>query len=119
MTNFEKYLLRYPPIFCRLLAKHPRGKPFTNDEIAQRGKLSPDEVVLIAEQTSWESITIGAMRRFLVGCGIDFGSRACTNRILSYITSDPNWKYLRKSGNWSNYFEPLCKKYKASLQKRT
>lgn len=119
MIPFWTISNRYPPILCRLLARHPNSKPLTAEEIAARGRLSITEVNLISHQTDWAQVTLTSMRAFLNGCGIDFCKRADMHRVDSYIRAQPTWKYLRTSGLWTSLYEPMLKKYAASLKLRT
>lgn len=107
---------RYPPILCRLLARKKNGPPLTDQEIAARAKLSTLEVNLLSKLTNWEDVAFGVMKKFLAGCGIDFCNRADMKRIDAYRRSQPTWKYLRRSGQWLSYYEPLLKAYAASLR---
>lgn len=118
MTSFWSTALRYPPILCRLLARKKNGPPLTEQEIAARAKLSTLEVHLLSKETSWDDVHLGTMKKFLAGCGLDFCNRADMKRIDAYRRSQPTWKYLRRSGQWLSYYEPLLKTYAASLSKQ-
>jgi hypothetical protein len=108
-------LPQYPPILCRLLARHKRGAPFTVQHIAEHGGLTEVEVLLISQRTDWGGIDVFTMRRFLRGCGIDFCSRTCMHRLHCYLRSNPNWAYLRRSPDWLSYYNPLLQTYSKSL----
>lgn len=117
--NFWTLADRFPPILCRLLARHRAGAPLTVADIARVSGLSVQEVTLIARQTNWEYISLPYMARYLTGCGIDFCNPVQMHRIREYLrynarTRTP-WSHLRKSPDWASTFEPMLAKYKDSL----
>lgn len=113
--NFWRNSELFPPILCRLLARHRGGAPLDDQEIMRRGSLTHTEVKLISVQTDWRGVDLPTMRKFLTGCGIDFCCRRDMNRIKTYIGSEPNWLYLRKSPHWLSYYDRLLKVYLKSL----
>lgn len=115
MTSFWNTSRRYPPILCRLLARKKNGPALTEKEIADRAKLSALEINLLSKLTVWDDVSLSVMKKFLAGCGLDFCNRADMKRIDAYRRSQPTWKYLRRSGQWLPYYEPLLKTYAASL----
>ena len=115
--TFYQATNRYPPILCRLLARRKNGPPLTDKEIADRSGLTVFEVKTLSTLTRWDDVPVGTMWKFLVGCGTDFCKWADMKRIDAYRRSRPTWKYLRRSGRWLDYYEPLLKAYAASLTK--
>jgi hypothetical protein len=115
MTSFWNMARRYPPILCRLLARKKNGPPLTEQEIAARTALTVLEVSLISKLTTWDDVPLKSMQGFLRGCGVDFCNRSDMRRIDAYRRCQPTWKYLRRSGQWLEYYEPLLKAYLASI----
>lgn len=76
---------KLPPILCRLLARHPRGLPLTNSEIAARCRLSRQHVAFIATRPTWDDVGVAEMREFLAGCGLDFCSSSTMKRVDVYL----------------------------------
>lgn len=113
--TFWELSLRFPPVLCRLLAKKVHGPVLTDTEIADRAKMTIGEVVSLSQLTSWDSCDLSTIRRFTVACGLDFCSRSKMKRVDSYIRSNPTWKYLKKSGQWTLKFRPLLEIYNRSL----
>jgi hypothetical protein len=104
---------QYPPCLVRLLARHKRGLPLTDVEIANRGKsLSPYEVHLIARERVWYFVQVGNMRAFLDGCGIDFCNSEDMNRIGCYLRQVATGKckmsaYLRRAPHFKTELQHL------------
>lgn len=115
LTTFWDRCTQAPPILVRLLARHPRGAPLTNIEIADRSKLSVYEVTTISNCPDWSCADLPAARQFMLGCGIDLASHADWRRIQAYLRSSPTWQYLRKSPHWRSYFQPLMMCYRQSV----
>lgn len=117
--TFWEYAHRYPPILCRLLARHKNGPPMTIEEIADRGELSNLEVILMSQHTSWDTVPLEAMHRFLVGCGMDFCNGRQVYRARQYthhvVKGSLAFAYLRKSQQWTQTYEPMLKRYLQSL----
>lgn len=119
MTSFWITANRFPPILCRMLARRKNGPPLSDDEIATRSGLTALEIRLLSLQTSWDTINLGDMRRFLCGCGMDFHDAAAMARAKDYLRKKPTWKYLRISGRWTSLYEPMLKSFAQSLRQRT
>lgn len=122
MINFTRNAAAFPPVLCRLLARHRYGRPLTNQEISERSGLSPVVVVAISECVAWKSIPFGDMLLFLKGCGIDFTDRAKMKSIRAYmrirrsadgarIVRRPTFSYLKKDDQWESYYLPLMHRY--------
>jgi hypothetical protein len=106
------------PLFLRILARHPRGKPLTTLEIAERSGLSPAQIEAISWQTDWRGIDLPTIRAYMAGVGIDLMSRSDVRRIRMYLrtsTRDPNRKfpYLRRSDLWKTTYLPMLNKLAA------
>ena len=113
-SSFWLRAMRYPPCLVRLLARHPHGDPLSDGEIAQRSGLSRYQVGVIASSVSWDEITLGDMRRFLNGCGIDFCDAYCMKKVSVYLNGVrigkcKMSKYLRKARNFKTELEHLIR----------
>jgi len=108
--GFQHKLDRFPPVVCRLFARHRWGLPLDNRELAERSGLSEYKVVSMSTLTSWDSVTVGDMRAFLRGCGLDFDRRESMNRIGCYLRSKAHSKFvhLRRSPH-RDYFAELAR----------
>lgn len=109
---FWERIDRYPPVLCRLLARVPKGKPLTTEQIAERSGLSPVQVEAISRQTDWRGIDLPTARSFMLGCNTDLSDRKHCRRIWMYLKSQPRvpsrrFSYLRRSSNWKTYYLPL------------
>jgi hypothetical protein len=110
---------RYPPILCRLLARHTRGKPLTTEEITQRSGLPRMAVLTLSFSATWAGTDLPTMRKFLQGCGIDFCNRTQFKRRENYLALQArlagkncrNWAYLRASPEWGTFYEPMMRTY--------
>jgi len=101
-----------------LLAKHPvKAVPLSAEEIALAGHISTYEVLLLSRMTDWRDVPVNLMQGYLRGCRVDFCDWRTMNRINAYRRKGMHFEYLRRSGNWSSYYEPLAKKYFLSLPK--
>jgi len=109
MTGFQARLDRFPPVVCRLLAKHPWGPPFTSQEIASRSGLSEYKVVALSPLTSWDEVSVRDMRAFLKGCDMDFDNGEAMNRVRCYLKSKSKrmFVHLRRSKQ-KEYFAELA-----------
>lgn len=109
MNRFQQRLDRFPPVICRLLAKHQWGPPLTSREVADRSGLSLYRVDAISTLTSWNEVTVGDMRAFLTGCGLDFQDSKAMNRVHCYLRSRSKNKFvhLRRSPD-RDYFAGLA-----------
>lgn len=121
--NFWERSEKFSPILCRLLARHPHGKPLTNDELAirmatDRGRPSGCghyTIGTLSKATSWEDCTLPIMRVFLQACRIDFCNVGQMKRVDSYLRSKPSFTYLRKSPEWSTKWAPMLQRWRDSL----
>jgi hypothetical protein len=108
ILTFWDYCDNFPPILCRLLARHRYNRPMTTDEIAkQSGCLSAAEVEAISKATDWKPIKVVEMQAFLRGCKLDFCDPSAMRRVRDYLTKFPTFQYLRKSPQWKSYYMPL------------
>lgn len=112
LTLSEK-LTRFPPVLCRLLARH--GSPvraLTTAELAARCQMSEPEVQFIAQQTTWDGLSVSQLRRFSKGCGCDFDSRAALRAKSDHMRKVKGIPaYLRHSPEWHSTLEPLFQLY--------
>lgn len=121
MTFFERTLC-FPPILCRLLARHKGGKPLTAAEIAERSGEMPNvchllcvsEVVSISRATCWKGIGVNEMFAFLRGCGLMFDDTKAMRRVDDYLSKKPTLHYLVQSAEygWDNYYKPLLMRWR-------
>lgn len=107
-----------PPILVRLLARKAHGRPLALHEIAEASRLPIIEVYYLSESTSWDGVPVNKMRSFLSACGCDFCDPKQMRRVDGYVQSKPTWQYLRKSPDWRAYYEPLMRRYHASVRKQ-
>lgn len=117
MRNFYELSKKFPPIAVRLLARHPRGAPLTDLEIATKGGLTTHQVSTISWSTSWSGIDIFTMERFLKGSNFDFCNYRQVRRVAVYIREQhilqklnrSTYRYLRHSPDWKSVYEPMIK----------
>lgn len=106
-----------PPCLCRLFARIPHGRPLRDAEISANSiaiggyPITVSTVRYVSGLTSWDTVDLATMRRFLVGCGIDFENRAQMKRVDQYRRTKPKWTYLRRSPDWKTLYEPLLRTY--------
>lgn len=118
--NFWQTTELIPPILARLLARIPRRRSLTDGEIAQKSGLSIDRVFVIQHLTTWDGVSIPEARKFLIGCSIDFCNYEQLNRAKVYLLDrETSWKYLRTSAEWRTKYEPLMRRWRASLTEKT
>lgn len=118
MKTFWQTSSMFSPIVVRLLARHARGKPLTDLEIAQRSGLTPHQVLVISQNTTWTGVDLPTMQKFLKGCNLDFCDRRQMKRVTVYIREQvrltslnrSNYRYLRRSPDWKNFYEPLMRR---------
>ena len=113
--TFWKRAELMPPILVRLLARTKHGPPLQSLEIADRSGLPVPTMDLLSKSTSWIGWDFPTARRFLVACGCDFCDRKHMRRVDAYSRSKPTWQYLRKSPEWKQYYEPLLRRWRASV----
>lgn len=105
-------LNKYPPVFVRLYAKERSGErmhcALSDQEVAIRSGLDPTDVKRIAEQTTWDNITVGEARVFCHGCNFDPFNYQDRNRLTAY-TRKGTYAFLRRSSHWRTTFLPLIK----------
>lgn len=117
--QFWKRVSRFPPILCRLLARHRYGPPLTNEEIAQRSGLPLLYVAALSQETSWDVASLRAFRQFTRGCGVDLLDSKIMRRIEGYLSKRPvSFKYLRTSPQWTTTFKPLLARYVESQTRK-
>lgn len=117
--KFWKKIDRFPPVACRLLARHKYGKPLSSQEIAVSSGLSILRVEAISDQTSWRGIDVLELRAFTEACGIHLEDHAKMKRIEQYIARAPKFTYLKRSSLWESYYAPLFRKWIKYEQQRT
>lgn len=108
--------LRFPPIACRLLARHQlnhnRVFAMSDAEIAVRSQLPMGQVKHIGWSLSWDEIPFGQMIRFLNGCEISFDDRDSVKRNTMMMNSG-TFLYLRKSALWDSQFCEMVKYWRS------
>jgi hypothetical protein len=111
---------RFPPIACRLLARHQlhhnKVAAMSDSEIADRSQLSMGQVKHISWSLSWDEIPFGQMIRFLRGCGIDFDDRDSVKR-NTMMMNGGTFLYMRKSPLWESQLRDMAKYWRKSSGK--
>ena len=113
-----KLLDDFPPCLCRLLARHPKGKPLTAEEIAGAAgwdqhsgedtpNITPMEVEEISQKTSWGDVQYQKILNFLRGCNLDFDNPNTVRRVDSYLRKKCHFNYLLKHTEWKTRYCPL------------
>ncbi len=125
MPTFWKRLDEFPPILIRLLAREgPNGPPLGTTGIVFRTGLSHWQVEQLSLSTSWDGVPVNTVKLFCQGCGIDLASSEDIKRITVYLRGKvitghrvpPNFKYLRQSDRFRDYYKPLMELYFKSLK---
>lgn len=120
-SNFWTKLDRFPPIVVRLLAykRIPgRGKvAITDEEISQRSGIPLSEVKSISWLVNWDDVPLRRVRAFSEACGVVFTDRDKMRTLTCYLQSRPTYRYLRKSPNWKDQFQPMINLLLQSQQK--
>ena len=113
-TIWQKFE-EFPPIVCRLLARQVVDacavRALSNAEIAKSSGMTELEVQSLSHLTSWDDVPVGKMRRFMSACNVDLNSRSNLRLHVAYIRSTASWKYLKRSPEWTTFFQPLMKAY--------
>lgn len=111
---------RFPPIACRLLARHQLHHnhviAMSDTDIQARSALPMGQVKLISWSLSWDEVPFGQMFRFLEGCAIDFEDRDSVKRNTMMMNAG-TFLYLRKSPLWEPQFCELVKYWRKSSGK--
>jgi len=111
--KFWKRVDDYPPVLCRLMAKHRPGPAMSTKEISDKSGLSEYEVLTISEMTSWKGVSLEKFRRFTGACGVDFLDSTCMKYVRDYLRKRPiRFKYLKTTPDWDDYYIPLIKKWR-------
>lgn len=119
--NFWQLTKIITPVWARLLARIPRGRPLTDAEIARASGLTVDRVFVIQHMTDWSNVSLVEAEKFLAGCGIDLFNSRNWERIKWYIPrpgikSPVTFKYLRISPEWETKFKPLMLRARALMR---
>lgn len=123
--NFWGKLDHFPPILIRLLARHPKGKPLTTSELANRGALSAFYIEALSQLTTWDMVPLAHIKEFFRICQIDLENPAQFKRVTVYLKGKvingqrrpPSFPYLRKDPQWETFYRPLLQTYLESLAK--
>lgn len=103
---------RFPPIVCRLLARHNLGhnrvQAMDDTFIQFMSRLPMGQVKHISWSLSWDEIPFGQMLAFLEGCNIDFNDRASVKR-NTRLMKGSRFLYLRKSPLWKTQFQEMVR----------
>lgn len=101
----------FPPILCRLLARHRRGLPLTDAEIAAKAghALTAYQVHCLSQLRSWENVSVAHLRAFTRGCDIDFHDPVAMHRVKNYLRTTRRFEYLKRSPQWETVFKPLLR----------
>lgn len=101
----------FPPILVRLLARK-KGRPLTNEQIGFASGLPRYVVDSYSVQENWHAIPVMDALAFMNGCGLGLNDMKAWRRVESYLRMNPTFRYLRISGEWENYFQPLLVKWR-------
>jgi hypothetical protein len=110
----------FTPAFVRCLAAdRTPGKSvaLTDEQIAERSGLTVSAVQKIYWGMSWDSVTCGDMKKFVVACNVDFGDPEVMKVLSRRLGADSGfrWKHLRESSNYK-MFEQLLKHALTEIQ---
>ena len=112
ISGFWTKLNVFTPAMVRCLAcdRSPgRSIALTDEQIAERSGLSVSDVQRIYWSISWDSITCGDMKKFVVACNVNLGDPEVM-KVLSRrlgANSGFKWKHLRESPNYKLYEQLL------------
>lgn len=114
----------FPPIACRLLAKHHYGHPLTSEEISHASGLTVGTVEYLSEQTSWDNVPVSWLQKFTAACRVDFFDSMAMERVKHYLAGrmkdgvrqPPKFGYLRRDPRWKTYYRPLLMRWRESLK---
>ena len=109
--KFWERVNQYPPIACRIFARHKFGRPMSSKEIAVASGLTILRVEAISELTSWKGVDVLEMQAFTEACGMDFTSARVMKRFDYYVARSPKFLHLRKSELWEDYYKKLLKRW--------
>ena len=113
--KFWKRVDDYPPVLCRLMAKHRPGPAMSTKEISKRSGLSEYEVLTLSEMTSWNGVYLTTFRKFTTACGVYFLDPPSMKYVRDYLRKRPvRFKYLKTTREWDGYYVPLIKKWRQS-----
>ena len=123
--NFVQSLINFPPILCRLLARHKNGPPLSTEEIVQRSAkhstlenaLGHNKVEYISDSDNWRGIEIFDALAFMHGCRVDLTNPKNVRWIKDYLSKTPSLKYLRTSADWQTSHLPRLIKWRKSYGK--
>ena len=122
MTGSRKIWRRFalfPPVLCRLLARHPRWRALRTEEIAERSGLNHWDVARYSEFMGWDSMRLPDVVAFLRGCDTDFTDPVTWKRLRTYVSRNPSFPYLRRSPDWDDYYKPLIRRYHEYLERHS
>lgn len=69
----------------------------TDEEIAARSGLSVSRVQEIYWSRTWDDITVGEVRKFMLACGVDFDSHQRMKTLSNALRPGYKMAYLGKS----------------------
>lgn len=102
---------RYPPLLVRLLAVgSDRRSLLTDDELVRRagGALTLADVQRLSYTPSWDGVSVGTMRSFVLACGVDFSNPA-RMRSLNRALRTQSWvQRVRRDHNFPTYRRMLA-----------
>lgn len=108
-SDFWTVIERFPPILIRLLARHPRGRPLTTLEIAERSQLPPYLVETISLSLTWDGIDLPSFKKFTIACNLDLTKYSQRKRAQNYLMAamGNKYRYLKMDPAWESYYHPL------------
>lgn len=107
--NFQQRQDRFPPILIRLLTVYGAGRHrYVPDdrELAEACEMPVAELKFVSYSTAWDGVTVGQMRSYLRGCGVDLESRRCFLR-LDWMRTHGHFTHLKKNPLMAAQFEEM------------
>lgn len=111
--SLPQKLERFPPVVIRLLAREKRGKQvvaLSDGDVATRSGLTRGEVRTLSRFTNWDHVDLTTFMRFCSGCRADLDDRNWLRKNTQYMRTIRRLpRYLTRSPNWADTFEPLIR----------
>lgn len=113
--TFWTRLDTFPPVLCRMLARHKKGLAKTSVDIALDGRIPLREVEILSKSTTWDGTPINILRGYLIGCELDFCNPKQMRRLHEYLRN-PKWYHLKQHPQYKTVFVPILKVYQDYLK---
>src|SRR5581483_8848230 len=96
--TFVDRIHSFPPILCRLLARHKNGAPMSAQEISMKAgtitgiygesySIAPYRVDVLSGLTNWNNVCVSDIILFTRGCGVPFCDGDC-KRVDEYLRTN-------------------------------